>query len=262
MGKRETLAERLVQKVPLFFGFEPGEMKAFLDICTLSPYPRGTILCEYNSSSDRLFILLEGALDVIGADGTPLATLKPITTVGEMGFIRRQPRSATVQVRDSARVLKVEYPAFASLVESDAELRALIYRNLVCILADKLSDANDRVIRYRQLYASGQGEKGRVQAEAGTGEEAPSAAEADSPEDEERQAEKRLRCFYERAHLEVDDGVLFEDKGLYLQLRKDGYSDADIEFAIQWAVRHIPAIQSFNLVKLSISEALEDRWSM
>ena len=101
------LERNLVQKVPLFFGFKPGEMKTFLNICKMSTRPEGEILCEYNTASSRLFILLEGVLDVVSQDGTVLASIDSITTVGEMGFISHKPRSATVRVRESSRLLRV-----------------------------------------------------------------------------------------------------------------------------------------------------------
>ncbi len=253
MEKIETFAGTLLQKVPLFFGFKSSEMKIFLGICRLSNRSKGEILCQFNSSSNRLFILLEGELDIVAQDGTVLATIKPITTVGEMGFINRKPRSATVWVSNAARLLQVDYHEFESLVESNVELRAKIFRNMSRILSDKLSDANDMVIRYRKLYETSR-RKG------GSGEET-SAEEVVPPEDEDTRGEKQLRTFYELAHLEVKDDQLFGDKELYMQLRKDGYGNADIGFDIKWAVRNIPGIKRFSLVKLSINEALEDKWS-
>ena len=148
-------------------------------------------------------------------------------------------------------------------MESNTELRAKIYRNMIRILSDRLSDANDMNLRYRKLYESAEKSVGATPVAA---EEAGSSAgeEGEPPpeESEEDQAEKQLRMFYELAHLEVDDAQREEDKKSFIQLRKDGYTLADIEYAIKWTVRNIPSVKRFNLVKLSINEAFEDKWSM
>jgi CRP-like cAMP-binding protein len=269
----EKLTGQLVHKVPLFFGFSPTEMKAFLDICKMGERPLGETICEFNTTSSRLFLLLDGELDILGQDGTPLAVQKPISTVGEMGFVTRKPRTATVKTRTASQILRVEHHDFDGLMESDAGLRAKIYRNLVRILSDKLSDANDLVIRYRKLYESGT--RAQPKDDIPTAREADQTAKEEKPtggehgkvaptdnEQEGRDAEAMLKTFYQIANLEADVATLESDRNAYFDLRKDGYTAADIEYAIKWSVRNIPNIRKFNLVKLSISEAFEDKWSM
>ena len=280
----EKLTGQLVQKVPLFFGFSPKEMKAFLNICRMAERPSGEIICEFNTTSTRLFVLLEGELDILSQDGTPLAVQKPIATVGEMGFITRKPRTATVKTRTDSQILRVEHHDFEELMQIDAALRAKIYRNLVRILADKLSDSNDLVIRYRKLYESGSKAKPEDEIPAepeierdvdGEEMEPLDGGDEDSPTDgaqdeippdeseqEEQDAEAMLKTFYQLADLEEEDAALDADKKSYVELRKSGYTTADIEYAIKWSVRNLPNIKKFNLVKLSIGEAFEDKWSM
>lgn len=263
MAKTERMAGRLVQKVPLFFGFKPAEMKAFLDICKLATSPKGEVLCENNTSSNRLFILLDGSLDILGLGGTVLATVTPITTVGEMGFISRKPRSATVQTHAASRLLKVDYHEFEALLERHVELRAKVYRNTVRILSDKLVDANDRVIHYRKLYESGAApQRGEAGEEGGASGEQSIPVEMEPEEDEETRLEKSLQLFYELANVEGDEEQKAADRESYLDLRKTGYTDADIEYAIKWAVRNIPSIKRFSLVRLSIDEAFENKWDL
>ncbi|MBT4502373.1 MAG: cyclic nucleotide-binding domain-containing protein [Gemmatimonadetes bacterium] len=267
MAKTERLAGRLVQKVPLFFGFKPVEMKAFLDICKLSTSAKGEVLCENNTSSNRLFILLDGSLDILGPGETVLATVTPITTVGEMGFISRKPRSATVQTHNASRLLKVDYHEFEALMERYVDLRAKVYRNMVRILSDKLVDANDRVIHYRKLYESGAAPQQRETEDMEVAlEEQPVPSEKGpekrSEEDEETRLEESLQLFYELAKVEGDEAQKTADRESYLDLRKNGYTDADIEYAIKWAVRNIPSIKRFSLVRLSIDEAFENKWDL
>ncbi len=278
----ERLAGNLIQKVPLFFGFRPKEMQAFIDICKLVKHESGEVLCEFNTASNRLFILIEGELGVYGPDGILLVALKPVQCIGEMGFISRKPRSATVRALAASRVMRVDYIQFEGLIERNASLRAKIYRNLVRILSDRLSDANDMVMRYRKLYESGRNARSLVPdlleeggdslepegVASGDGGDIPPAENVQPEEaetaagEDEGEYERLLNTFYELASLEPAAEQLGEDLAICQQLHKDGYKPVDIEYAIKWTVRNIPGIKRFNLVKLSIAEAFEDKWSI
>jgi signal-transduction protein with cAMP-binding, CBS, and nucleotidyltransferase domain len=97
----EHLSRTLIHQLPLFFGLSPKQMKAFLTICKLNRRNASETVCEYGASSNTLFILIEGQLDIVGADGTVVATTTPVTTVGEMGSLaasraRPQLKHATI----------------------------------------------------------------------------------------------------------------------------------------------------------------------
>ena len=90
----------------------------------------------------------------------------------------------------------------------------------------------------------------------------PVEVEKEEEEDEETRLENSLQLFYELAKVEGDEEQKTADRESYLDLRKTGYTDADIEYAIKWAVRNIPSIKRFSLVKLSIDEAFENKWDL
>jgi len=48
-----------------------------------------------------MYILLSGELAVLNGQGRRVATIKPVTTIGELGLITSQPRSATVEALQS-----------------------------------------------------------------------------------------------------------------------------------------------------------------
>ena len=250
----DNLASQLIDKVPLFFGFSPQQMQVFLDICMESSRTRGEIFCEYGEPSDALFILLNGQLGIAGQDGTVLAHIFPVTTVGEMGFITRKPRSAIVWAMRASRLLEIQYHDFEALVKQDFELGAKIYRNMVGILADRLSDANDLIFRYRKLYES-------EQEPPDTGDDEELAQQTESSEEEDRVAAALIRRFYEYIGRQVCIAQIEVDKKVFDQLMAEGYSEADIEYAIKWTVRNLPSSRDFEVVKSSIGDAFETRWS-
>ena len=71
-----------------------------------------------------------------------VATLSPVTTVGETGIVTRQVRRATVATLEASNVLVIKRTAFESVLSADKAAEARIYRNIVDILADKIVQDN------------------------------------------------------------------------------------------------------------------------
>ena len=173
-----SLAQQLTQKVLLFFGLKPRDIKLFMEICKTTACPVDEVICEYGTVSRRFFILIEGALRIVGRDGTALAEVRPVTTVGEMGFVNRKPRSATVITSEPSRLLRIEHHGFESLLDRHVDLRVKIYRNLIRVLADRPNDANDMPTCYKKIY-----ESGRVPIIAPEADEVEASAVAGTEED-------------------------------------------------------------------------------
>jgi len=294
-----SLGHELTHKVPLFFGLKPRDIKLFMEICKATACPVDEVICEYGTASRRFYILLEGSLKIVGPDGTTLAQVRPVTTVGEMGFVNRKPRSATVITAEPSRLFPIEHHDFESLLERHVDLRIKIYRNMIRVLSDRLNDANDMLTRYKKVYGAG-GERavadeapptGSTVDESGairedTAEEADdgrahgSASDVDeastSPDDDDGvpeppvdvsgqssdQESAIVNLFYELIHETPQEDHLEQDLDQYTDLKNDGYTDADIEFAVKWAARNITSAKRFIMVKLSVEEAFEERWNL
>ena len=90
----------------------------------------GEVLITEGGRRRTLFILESGSLDVSQTtdDGEQqLGTIEPGDVVGEIAFIDQRPRSATVTVRQPARLLKLDYAkVMRALVDDSAALTDLI----------------------------------------------------------------------------------------------------------------------------------------
>lgn len=256
----DDLYKILNQKIALLAGLSPKQIRSILEASRLSIHNPGEILCEYGGRSDRLLVLLNGQLEILGEGSTLLATILPVATVGEMGFLTRKPRSATVRAQAQSQVLAIDYLSFMKLVEGDYRLQARIYRNAVRLLAERLSDANDLIVRYRQLAPDKQ--LAPQTSPPLAGDETPEGAPQQVSANEDAEAAEIVSAFYRLIEQPLDPQQLAEDRVLYQGLRRDGYTAADILYTVKWTVRHIPAARRFSLVKLSIKEAFEDKWSM
>jgi hypothetical protein len=255
----KDLASTLNRVIALFSGLTPKQMQGFLRACEMKTYRPGEVLCEYGARSDRLFVLVRGQLVVLSEEGELLAKVRPVSTVGEIGFITRRPRSATVRTEGRSQILSIDYGSFKKLADKDFRFQSRIYRNTIRLLAVRLSDANDLIVRYRKLSREKQ-KPGAPPAIPPQEAQAPPPQES-REQQEAAEAERIVLSFYRLVGQEPSPQQLGKDRALYRELRDAGHSAEDVVYAIKWTTRNIPAAKRFNMVKLSIKEAFEDRWS-
>ena len=153
---QKSLAQ-VIKKIPLFKGLSPTMIQRVLAICEPNSFAPESRLCKINSPSDQMFILLAGELAVITKDGLRVATILPISTVGEMGFITRQPCSATVEVVEPSQILVFQKGPFDALARSSADFQTSVYKNVIDILSKKLMNDNVRMRDYLLEKATFQG---------------------------------------------------------------------------------------------------------
>tara|TARA_Y100000588_G_scaffold355734_1_gene411263 strand:+ start:683 stop:952 length:270 start_codon:yes stop_codon:yes gene_type:complete len=89
-----------------------------------------------------MHILLSGALGVNATDGTRIAELFPITSVGEMGVIAGEPRTATVVAHNRASVFDLSKIKLEVLLKKYPDIGFLIYRNVIGLLSERLNNTN------------------------------------------------------------------------------------------------------------------------
>ncbi len=92
-----------------------------------------------------IFLVLEGVLDVIAADGRRLARLGPGSLFGEMSFADDAPASASVVAAEAARALALPREQLAPQLAADADFAAGFYRALSATLSGRLRAANARL---------------------------------------------------------------------------------------------------------------------
>ncbi|HIG52383.1 MAG TPA: response regulator [Candidatus Latescibacteria bacterium] len=139
----------VLRKIPIFKGLSPSQVKKILGLCMHKSYKMGSQVCRSNSPSDEMYILLSGALTVVTSEGIRVATILPVTTVGEMGVITGQPRSATVEVSKPSNIFVVRKDSFDAMLRDDGDVRAMVYKNIIDVLSGKLNNDNIRMRDYQ-----------------------------------------------------------------------------------------------------------------
>lgn len=144
------LLVQVLRKIPIFKGLSPSQVKMILALCAHKSFRPGHQVCRSNSPSDEMYILLSGELVVSTLEGVRVATLLPVTTVGEMGVITGQPRSATVEASKPSNIFVIQKKQFDFMLRDDRDMRSMVYRNIIDVLSNKLTNDNVR-LRDHQL---------------------------------------------------------------------------------------------------------------
>jgi CRP-like cAMP-binding protein len=96
-------------------------------------YGDGDVICRQGEPGDCMFIVQAGRLVVVREEPEAqivLRELGPGEIFGEMAIFERQPRSATVRARGSARVLTLDRRVFLRGVHSDPSLAYRILQTM------------------------------------------------------------------------------------------------------------------------------------
>lgn len=121
-GAEPTLDGEVVSRIeqhPLLKGIRRTSLHAILKTCKVHRLRRGAVLMHKYEDANNLFLMIEGQCEIeVGQSGGKrkiLATAQPNSTVGEMGVLIRDVRSATATV-SSDECLVVDVPRQALIV--------------------------------------------------------------------------------------------------------------------------------------------------
>lgn len=154
MADKSKLLVKILKKIPIFDALPPSQVKRLVSLCEPRALEEGDVLCHSGTPSDEMYILLAGELSVTTGEGHLVATLSPVTTVGEMGVITGQPRSATVTAVRATRTLVLKRERFESAIEDDTALSSRVMRNFIEILAHRVGEDNVRLREFEQQSRS------------------------------------------------------------------------------------------------------------
>ena len=92
-----------------------------------------------------MFILLSGELAIITPEGLWVATILPVTTIGEIGVITGQPRVASVEVTKTGALFTIQKAQFDAILREDQDMQAKVFRAIIAVLQRRLKGNQSRV---------------------------------------------------------------------------------------------------------------------
>jgi len=135
----------LLLKVFFFKDLGPDELLGIMAVSRREQYRMGQTVFSGGEPSDSFYIVRKGSVMVKNGP-VVLATLEAGDTLGEMSFVDRGERSATVAaIDDGTELLKFPFTAMEELFERQPQLAAKIYRAIATVLSRRLREMDETI---------------------------------------------------------------------------------------------------------------------
>ena len=143
-----TLKQDIIRRVPLLASLPPEEIDYLAVTLHSSEVPAGTLLLQEGARGDRLYIVLDGQVEIFKALATDvervLALRGPGSFLGEMSLLSdTHQSSASVRANTPLQLLEMTRADFEALLQRQPGLT----RNLLQILSTRLSESENVTIR-------------------------------------------------------------------------------------------------------------------
>ncbi len=154
------MSELTIAQVPLFASLPLEELRHLQETLKVRALPEGAVLFREGEVGDYFYVILEGELEIIKAQGTPeehvIAVRNSGEFIGEISLLERNGlRTAGVVARSPARLLEMSRADFDGLLDRNP----MMAYEMVHVLGMRLRTSHDAAIRDLQ-------EKNRTLAEA------------------------------------------------------------------------------------------------
>ena len=131
----------------MFSGFTEDALNAIAGNALMLQCDPKEVITNKGDASDSFFLIMSGEAIILipdgsGGDMTEIARVQPFDTVGELGLLLEQPRSATVVAGNDTVLLKFSTDAFAELFTAVPGFGIVVSR----VLAKRLSQSARTIV--------------------------------------------------------------------------------------------------------------------
>jgi CRP-like cAMP-binding protein len=138
---------RLLEKVPVFAELAPEDLRRVAEVAILRRFAAQQVIFREGDSSDTCYIVRSGHARAVREhiDGRTitLAHFGPEDIFGELAMFDDERRSATVETLDAVEAVAIAGSDMRRLLRQHNDISA----KLVTVLARRLRDANERLLR-------------------------------------------------------------------------------------------------------------------
>lgn len=141
----------LLLKVFFFKDLTPDELLGIMSVSRREQYTMGQKVFEAGSPGSSFYIVKKGAV-MVKQGVVVLATLGVGDTIGEMTFVDRCDRSATVAAIEDTELLRISCDPLEALFEEQPRMAGKIYRAIAVQLSQRLRDMDETLrTKYQPL---------------------------------------------------------------------------------------------------------------
>jgi sulfate permease, SulP family len=144
-GERSHQTTVMHEQIALFAGLTATQLKQMQASMRERLYQAGEVIFNAGDASDSMLVVLQGRASVMVRAGDRIVRLTSMRrggVLGEMGFLDRAPRSATVVAEEPLLAYVLTRDAFDDLRESWPETAYILIQNLTLNLAVRLRHTN------------------------------------------------------------------------------------------------------------------------
>lgn len=145
---------KVIRGIALFKGFTPQEALTLLRVAESRRYEPRQIIYEAGAPSTEMLIVVSGKLVVVTEKGVRLADIQAGESVGEIGVMTDQPRSARVVSLEKSSGLVIQKKDLVGLLRNEKDICIKFQANLIDMLSDRLRKT-DKLL---DTYAKEKGE--------------------------------------------------------------------------------------------------------
>lgn len=144
----------VLRRIPLFEHLTYQELMKALQIMRLETFEAGETIIHEGDSDDRLFISLNGVVDVV-KQRQVIATLEPGSFFGEMSLVDRGPRSASVIARQACRLLVIFREDFFRLLNREPRVAVKVLWSMWRVLNQRLRLTSEELAWLKSIAPGG-----------------------------------------------------------------------------------------------------------
>lgn len=112
----------LLKQVSLFSGLHIHELRLIAEIVEEVTADEGEILFNQGEPGDSMYVIIDGRVQILLADGTPFKVFSSFEAFGEMALLDDEPRSATAKAAQAGTLLRIEREKFQALLTQYPEI--------------------------------------------------------------------------------------------------------------------------------------------
>lgn len=145
----------VLRQADIFSDFSPTQLELVASLCQVRPLGAGEVVFEESASSDELYVIAEGEIDILvdpaliraqdspTAEPAPIARLRRGQSFGEIALVDQGLRSASARsAHAGTQLVVIPRSRLVLLCESDPILGYRLMRNLAADLAAKLRNTD------------------------------------------------------------------------------------------------------------------------
>ncbi|HVL38396.1 MAG TPA: cyclic nucleotide-binding domain-containing protein [Fimbriimonadaceae bacterium] len=129
----------------LVSGLSDEQVGQIAALATVETFLAGETVTRIGEDNADLYVILDGRVNVLTADGDKLGEAGPGSVLGEIGLIDARPRTANTVTVGLTRAARLPARELRSLMNGNRDLGFVVLANLARVLCGRLRMANARL---------------------------------------------------------------------------------------------------------------------